>query len=362
MLTHKQVAGFDNLELSLNDKWGLAGSHPRRMVRTTDATLDEVRADIKKLLDANQVATKAESPLRVSVTSAEELERLKKVRDRLRGLPPELIDAKLFAALGDGEAAAGELTHAQAAHAAAETAAHDSSDLTAEADAAYKQYKDACELKSWDAALATLNRAVALDERRFRPVPKHYAVLGILGAGAFGVVLKCPEHDPFRPERERRRMRSENIPSLGLGPLAERGVREANTLKQFTHANVIRVLDFGYADGDGLSRPFLAMELFDGVTLEDWLSTNKKLSVPDFVEVFGQIAAALKAAHDEGVIHRDVKPANVMVRKDGDRWVVKGDRFRLGREVVKPAHKPGSQPERPRSRFDRLSTSRSLVP
>ena len=89
------------------------------------------------------------------------------------------------------------------AHGTAADAAKEAAAVVAEADAAYKQFKDACELKRWDAALVALNRAVALDGKRFRPVPKHYVIEGILAAGAFGVVLGWRRAGRVRPPAPR---------------------------------------------------------------------------------------------------------------------------------------------------------------
>ena len=127
----------------------------------------------------------------MSVTSDIELQRLKRLRDRLREQPVDLVDAELQSLLGDGLAAAGQYADAAHAHAAAADSAREDTNRTGEADAAYKQFKDACELKQWDTALAALNRAISIVSNRFRPVPKHYVMEAILGAGSFGVVLKC---------------------------------------------------------------------------------------------------------------------------------------------------------------------------
>jgi len=184
-----------------------------------------------------------------------------------------------------------------------------------------------------------LQRAVTLDEKRFRPVPKHYIVDGILGAGAFGVVLKC-RNTIIRVKGVELVCAVKTFRETDLErPLAD-VFAEANTIKGLTHANVIGVLDFGFADSDAQARPFLAMEFFPGVTLEDHLAAHGKLSVADFRAVFGQIAAGLHAAHtaDEPVIHRDLKPANVMLMKVGEKWVVKVIDYGLAvRSVIRVA-------------------------
>ncbi len=325
LLSQKQQAGFANLEQALADRFDTLFETLGGWFATTDATLDAILAELQQFRDANQVATKPESPLRVSVTNEAELQRLRKLRDRLRDQPAELVDAELQSLLGDGLAAAGQFADAETAHAAAAGAAMESADTQAEADAAYKQFKDSCELKAWDAALAALNRAVAVDGKRFRPVPKHYAIDGILGAGAFGVVLKCRNTISFDDDGNEEVCAVKTFRETDLDRPLKDIFGEANMLKAVHHDGIIRVLDHGFADVDGQARPFLAMEYFPGVTLEDHLARHGKLSLADFLAVFGRIAAALHAAHTgrRVVIHRDLKPANVMVLRADGAWVVK---------------------------------------
>ncbi len=325
LLTLKQQAGFANLELSLDSKWGELFETLGGWFATADADLADIKAKLEQLLEQHQVSKKAESPLRVSVTSEAELQRLKKLRDRLRQQPPELVDAELQTLLGDGLAAAGQYADAATAHAAAADTAKEESDRSAEEDAAYKQFKDACELKQWDAALAALNRAVALDEKRFRPVPKHYVIEAVLGAGSFGVVLKCRNTISFDDDGNELVLAVKTFREADLERPLKKVFGEAHTLKTLTHENVIRIHDHGYADADGQTRPFVAMEFVAGATLEDHLSRHGKLTVADFTAIFRQIAAALHAAHTgrRQIIHRDLKPANVMVWRDRDEWRVK---------------------------------------
>ncbi len=146
-------------------------------------------------------------------------------------------------------------------------------------------------------------------------VPKHYVIEGILGAGGFGVVFKCRNTISFVKGKEVicavKTFREADLER----PLKEI-FGEANTLKDLNHKNVIKVLDHGFADSEGQQRPFLAMEYFPGVTLEEHLDQHGKLSLEDFNAIFAQIAAGVYAAHSAGsqIIHRDLKPANIMVR------------------------------------------------
>ncbi len=323
LLTLKQQAGFDNLEQVIGSKSGELLEVLGGWFATTGADLDDIKAKLEQLLEQHQVSKKAESPLRVSVTSEAELQRLKKLRDRLRGQPVELVDAELQSLLGDGLAAAGQYADAEKAHGAAVIAAHAVADATAEADAAYKQFKDACELGQWDAALTALRRAVALDERRFRPVPKHYAIDAILGMGSFGVVFKCRDLAERGEEGEHVTVAVKTFRAADLDRPLDEVFAEASVLKRLGHDNIVAIHERGFADPENQQRPFLAMEFVPGVTLEHYLNTHGTMTVADFAAVFHQIAAALHAAHSgrRPIIHRDLKPANVMVWKSSFRFL-----------------------------------------
>ena len=134
-----------------------------------------------------------------------------------------------------------------------------------------------------------------------------YVVLERIGSGAMGVVYAAydPELDRqvalkvLRPEGRR-------VEELRL-----RLVLEAQALARLSHANVVTVHDVGTHDGC----VFLAMELVDGVTLADWLKQPR--SWEEVLRVFIEAGRGLAAAHAAGMVHRDFKPANVLVGRDG---------------------------------------------
>jgi len=96
--------------------------------------------------------------------------------------------------------------------------------------------------------------------------------------------------------------------------LTEKSIRrfqqEAITSFAIDHPNVIMVNDFGLLDDD---TPFLVMELIDGETLADRLKARSRLSVDDAIALFIQICFGMAYAHDKGIVHRDIKPTNIML-------------------------------------------------
>ena len=87
--------------------------------------------------------------------------------------------------------------------------------------------------------------------------------------------------------------------------------REAKSLAQFTHSNIVRVLDYG--DQDGM--PYLIMEYIAGGTLKQRM--GKPMPYHEAARLLVPIAQALHAAHQRGIFHRDVKPANILLNEDG---------------------------------------------
>jgi TolB-like protein/tetratricopeptide (TPR) repeat protein len=135
-----------------------------------------------------------------------------------------------------------------------------------------------------------------------------YRIDAHVGSGGMGDVYKA--HDP----------RLNRVVALKLLPrhLSEDAERlrrfhaEACTASSLNHPNILVVHDFGEHDG----RPFIATEFVEGETLRRRLASGA-LPTTELLTIGAQIASALAAAHDRGVLHRDVKPENVMIRPDG---------------------------------------------
>lgn len=136
-----------------------------------------------------------------------------------------------------------------------------------------------------------------------------FVVEKLLGAGASAAVYAT--RDPLLDRRVAIKVLAR--PRDGrLDAATARVIREARALAQLSHRNIVSIYEVGQWNG----RPFIAMELIEGMTLARWLAGERR-SVAQILEVFLQAGRGLAAAHAQGRVHRDFKPANVLVADDG---------------------------------------------
>src|SRR5215471_8330750 len=102
----------------------------------------------------------------------------------------------------------------------------------------------------------------------------------------------------------------------------EHFVQEAFALSQLQHPNTIRIYDFGYLDEEPRS-PFHVSELMDGGTLRSHVKSLGLLSPRATADILDPIVGALSEAHGRGIVHRDIKPTNILFGKAGTRQIVK---------------------------------------
>src|SRR5882672_1141161 len=144
-----------------------------------------------------------------------------------------------------------------------------------------------------------------------RRLGSRYELLRPIGAGGMGVVYAARAAELHRTVALKmlRPGGGDNPPHREL---KDRLLREARAMARLSHRNVLSVYDVGEMDG----RVFLAMELVEGGTLRAWLR-EKPRSVREVLEVFLAAGRGLAAAHAAGLVHRDFKPDNVLIGRDG---------------------------------------------
>jgi serine/threonine protein kinase len=135
-------------------------------------------------------------------------------------------------------------------------------------------------------------------------------LLRLLGAGGMGTVNLAERLGPLGPERVAIKLLER---PQAPHELARRFTRERQALERLDHPQIARLLDSG-TTAEGV--PYLVMDYVDGVHLDAWCSAQQA-SITDRVRLLQSIAAVVQHAHDAGVVHRDLKPGNILVTRDG---------------------------------------------
>jgi len=181
-----------------------------------------------------------------------------------------------------------------------------------------------------DSALAAAANAATLVSSRAISVGSlfagRYQILGVLGTGGMGVVYKATDTQ-LGETIAIKTLRSD---FLGSDPTAlERFRSEIKLARRISHRNVVRTHDIGESDGTH----FITMEFIAGTSVSDLLGKKKRLPVAAAVTIGKQLARALEVAHEQGIIHRDIKPQNLVVQPDG---VLKVMDFGIARLTERP--------------------------
>jgi len=138
---------------------------------------------------------------------------------------------------------------------------------------------------------------------------KRYEIVQVLGQGGMGAVYKARDL-----ELDRLVALKVMRPELAAHEeILQRFKQELILARKITHKNVIRIFDLGEIDGI----KFITMEFIEGKDLNSLIREKGRLSFEESADVIFQVCAALDAAHSEGVVHRDLKPQNIMVEKSG---------------------------------------------
>jgi len=141
----------------------------------------------------------------------------------------------------------------------------------------------------------------------------HYKISGKLGEGGMGVVYKAAD------TKLNRIVALKFLPDRALGGEEEKArfVREAQAAAALDHSNICTTYEIDESEG----RTFIAMAFVDGQSLEEKVSSGP-LSPKEAVDIAVQVAEGLQEAHENGIIHRDIKSANIMIGKKGQAKIM----------------------------------------
>ena len=158
-------------------------------------------------------------------------------------------------------------------------------------------------------------------------VAKHYVIVSLLGQGGMGAVYRARDQrdDSLRAVKVLREVR---------GDLAARFLREARIASALSHPNIAKVKEVLELD-DGT--PAMVMELLQGESLGARIARSGKLDAAFIGRVFLSVVAGLKAAHERGVVHRDLKPDNIFLCEDGTVKVLDFGIARVTFDAADPA-------------------------
>lgn len=179
-------------------------------------------------------------------------------------------------------------------------------------------------------AFATMRRQTLDREAIGRIFLSRYLVLDILGTGGMGSVFRGWDPKLERPVAIKTVHIGGGAGRASVDVIEQRQVllREAVTVAKFSHPNIVAIYDVEDAE----EATFLAMEFVDGMSLESLLSEAGLMRVELAVPLIAQVARGLEAAHHAGVIHCDIKPANILLGKDG---AIKVTDFGIARSALR---------------------------
>lgn len=135
-----------------------------------------------------------------------------------------------------------------------------------------------------------------------------YPIEALLARGGMGAVFKAM-HPTLK-----RRVVLKKLTIKGSASIVERFKREARILMDFKHDNIVRVFDH-FKEG---SSHYMVMEYVDGMSLDALIKRQRSLSTELSLSIFLKACKALAYAHDMGVVHRDIKPGNILISKKGE--------------------------------------------
>jgi len=154
-----------------------------------------------------------------------------------------------------------------------------------------------------------------------------YEVVGLLGKGGMGVVYKA--NDPLLGRAVAIKMMT-TLDYVDNPDLLQRFYREAQSTGNLHHRNIVTVYELGDHEGS----PYLVMEYLEGETLDAVIQSNRPVPIFDRINIILEVCDGLSYAHGRSVVHRDIKPGNIMVLKDSGVKIVDFGIAHIGNRTV----------------------------
>ncbi len=167
--------------------------------------------------------------------------------------------------------------------------------------------------KIFDDNLTTLNFEIA-----------GFEILREIGRGASSIIFEAMQNSLHRHVAIKV-LRADIFDSVA----ARRFQKESNLLSSLNHPNIVTVYASGVTAGN---RPYIILELIDGENLASLLQ-NGPLETADTLQIFSQVLQGLQFAHDKQIVHRDIKPGNIMLSRSGSGWIAKLVDFGIARTI-----------------------------
>ena len=139
-------------------------------------------------------------------------------------------------------------------------------------------------------------------------IKERYEILEVLGEGGMAFVYKAMDTQLERFVA----IKTLKPNYVNQETFVERFRREAKTAANLNHPNIVQIFDWGIEE-----EPFFVMEYIEGNTLTSIIAKNRTISLSDVLFIGAQVASGLQAAHQKGLVHRDIKPGNIMITPDG---------------------------------------------
>jgi serine/threonine protein kinase len=170
------------------------------------------------------------------------------------------------------------------------------------------------------------------ETREYEPVAERagarvgpYRLMEQIGEGGFGLVFVAEQQEPVKRKVALKIIK----PGMDSQQVIARFEAERQALALMDHPNIARVLDAGATDS---GRPYFVMELVRGIPITDYCDKNQ-LSPHERLELFITVCQAIQHAHQKGIIHRDVKPSNVLVTSHDGKPVAKVIDFGVAKAI-----------------------------